>query len=349
MTEILTNMQFDQPQWLIAIPVSAVLLGVVLWKIPPLLGNWQHAAKNSRNNTYFYPNHALLETVQPASTRSKRYSYFLGQYVRYFLLLTLIFIALAKPYHKGQKLPDPSSYNDIVFLVDTSITMALRDYQVDGQRIERMTMLKKVLEHFINALDGSRIGINVFSEKVYTLAPLTTDYQLLGTQITRLESAVLTGRISNPSRAMLYTARHFEKNARKPALVMLTDINRPDRKIDPRVAAEYLATQGFHLHIVGIGAGSQQAEQTEDVSSLIYEPANFRLLEEMATAGHGQFYWAKDMNSLKSALDYIRQSEKHQTDVKPEFIRLPLYTWFTGFALAWISLWQILPLLRVSV
>ncbi|MEJ2142619.1 MAG: VWA domain-containing protein [Gammaproteobacteria bacterium] len=349
MTELLTLLQFDKPQWLIAIPVSAILLGMLLWKVPQLLGNWQRLSEKGRNYTYYFPNRALLETGRPGNQQKNKYVIFLLQYTRYFLLLTLIFIALAQPYKKGQQLPDPPSYHDIVFLVDTSITMALKDYQIDGQRIERMSMLKKVLEHFIHALDGSRIGINVFSEKVYTLSPLTTDYDLLGKQLNRLESAVLTGRTSNPSQAMLFTSRQYQHSATKPALVMLTDINRPDRKIDPRVAAEYLSTQGFHLHIIGIGAGSQQAENTEDISGLIYQPANFRLLEEIAVAGKGQFYWTKDLNSLNDALDNIRQTEKRQVELKPEFIKLPLYSWFVGLALLWITFWQILPFLRVVV
>ena len=129
---------------------------------------------------------------------------------------------------------------------------------------------------------------------------------------------------------------------------MLTDINRPDRKIDPRIAASYLSQQGFHLHVIGIGAGSQQAEDTDNISGLIYQPANFLLLEEIANSGKGQFFWAKDISSLNSALKNIHQTEKRIIDVQPEYIKQPLYMWFAGLALAWISIWQLLPLMRLS-
>ena len=207
MADLFTLTHFDQPQWLFFIPAVAVLLLLALWRKPRLLKKWQQASESGRKNTYYLPNSDLLDDAQLDKKKRNRKITFFIQYARYLVLLSLVAIALAQPYQKGQKLPAPPSYHDIVFLVDTSVTMSLMDYQLNDQRIERMTMLKNVLDHFITSLDGSRIGVNVFSEQVYTLAPLTTDYDLLGIQLKRLESAVLTGRTSNPSQAMLYTAK----------------------------------------------------------------------------------------------------------------------------------------------
>lgn len=345
MTELITNIQFEYYQWLTAIPVASIMLPILLWKKPLLLSSWQQSSQTGRRNTYYLPINYLLKNEAKEEIIRPNIMAFLGQYLRYLVFFTLIFTALAQPYQQGQKLPQLPTHHDIVFIVDTSITMSLMDYQYNNQRVARMTMLKNVLRHFINELDGSRIGINVFSERIYTLAPLTTDYNLLSTQLLRLESAVLTGRMSNPSQAILYTAKQYQDSEKKPAIVLLTDINRPDRKIDPRIAAKYLAQQGYKLHIIGIGAGSQQAED-EDITSLIYQPANFRLLEEIATNGKGNFFWAKDLPSLNIALQKIKQTEKRVIHIEPEFIKQPLYMWLVMSALAWISLWQVAPLLR---
>jgi Ca-activated chloride channel family protein len=348
MMEFLNNIQFEQAQWLAAIPVVAIFLALVMWINPALLTTWQQSSQTGRKNTYYLPVSRLIaKTSQQAKPATMKFT-LPSQYLKYLLFFTMMLLALAQPYQQGQKLPEPPVHHDIVFLVDTSVTMSLKDYQYNNQRIERMAMLKNVLKHFIKKLDGSRIGINVYSEQVYTLAPLTTDYALLNTQLQRLESAVLTGRTSNPSQALLYTAKQHQKNPEKPALVLLTDINRPHRKIDPRVAAKYLAQQGFHLHIIGIGAGSQQA-QDEDISSLIYQPANFQLLEAMTNAGKGNFFWVKSISSLNSALANIQKAEKRIVDVQPEYIKQPLYMWFVIFALGWVSFWQLLPLMRVTL
>ena len=59
-----------------------------------------------------------------------------------------IAISLTEPVRIGERLPDPPQERDIVFIVDTSISMILRDYVLDGKRIDRMTLLKGVLDRF---------------------------------------------------------------------------------------------------------------------------------------------------------------------------------------------------------
>lgn len=344
MTNMILSIQFDQIAWLIAIPALLVIIAIVLWKKPLLLDLWSQQAGHKSLNTYYLPFADLIQ-LQQLQKQPSKLSLFLNQYLKYGIFLSLIFLSLSQPYLSGEKLPEPPKHRDIIFIVDTSVSMSLKDYQVNSQRIDRMSMLKNVLSHFIENLKGNRIGITVFSENTYTLSPLTTDYKLLKTQIQRLESAVLTGRTSNPSGALLYTAKQYQASKDKPALVMVTDIDRPDRKIDPRSAATYLAQQGYHLHTIGIGAGSSKGKDS-DISSLIYQPANFQLLEEMALAGKGKFNWAKDIKSLNAALTNIQHSELRYTEIKPEYIKNPLYMWPLLTALCWFSCWQLLALFK---
>lgn len=347
MANIISAIFFEHASWLMAIPAVITVLAIVLWKNPLYLDSWHQQSKNSTKNTYYLPVAALLSTHIHEQKQTSKTFQFISQFTKYGLFLLLTLIAFAQPYQLGQKIPEPPQHRDIVFLVDTSVTMSLKDYQLNDQRIERMSMLKSVLSHFIEKLKGNRIGITVFSENTYTLVPLTTDYALLRAQLQRLESAVLTGRTSNPSNALLSTARQYQNSKEKPALVMLTDIDRPDRQIDPRAAATYLSQHGFHLHTIGIGAGSQIAKDKE-ISSLIYQPANFQLLEDIALAGQGKFFWAKDIASLNTALQHIQSAELRIIDIEPEYIKEPLYMWFVIAALSWLSFWQLLPLFRTQ-
>lgn len=329
------------------IPAMLLVLAALLWKYPSNFDNWYQQTGRKSHNTYYLPVLAYTESAETSPKQQAKAASFLMQLTRYGVLIALCFVALAHPYQQGQKVPEPPRHRDIVFLVDTSITMSLRDYQIEGQRIERMTVLKRVLSHFIDKLQGNRIGLTVFSEQAYHLAPLTTDYALLKKQIYRLESAILTGRTSNPSRALLEVAKQYKNSDKKPALVLLTDIDRPHRHIDPRSAARYLAGQGFHLHTIGIGAGSEKAKD-DDISSLIYQPANLRLLEEIAHAGEGKFFWTKDVGSLNQALQLIKQTEVRKTEVVAEYVKRPLYMWVLLSALVWLSGWQLLALSRVK-
>ena len=347
MANTISTIFFEHSSWLLVIPAVISVLAIVLWKNPLTLDSWHQQSISNTKDTYYLPIATLLNSHFHEQKQTSKTSQFISQYTKYGLFFLLILIAFAQPYQLGEKIPEPPQHRDIVFLVDTSITMSLKDYQLNDQRIERMSMLKSVLSHFIEKLEGSRIGITVFSEHTYTLVPLTTDYALLKAQLQRLESAVLTGRTSNPSNALLYTAKQYKNSKEKPALVMLTDIDRPDRQIDPRAAATYLSQHGFHLHTIGIGAGSQEAKENE-ISSLIYQPANFQLLEDIALAGKGKFFWAKNISSLNTALQHIQSAELRIIDNEPEHIKKPLYMWFVIAALTWLSFWQLLPLFRTQ-
>lgn len=338
---------FLEPSWLWWLAASLTLLILIVWYWPQRLLPWHSLLQSLTRQTYRHPHlHRLQQLTLPgahqAQTRQR-----LQQLLCYGIFIVLIHLCLAQPYRVGQQIPEPPQQRDIVFLVDTSVSMLLRDYLIQQQRTDRMTMLKNVLSHFIKNLAGNRIAIITFSEQAYTFVPLTTDYALLQYQLRRLEPAVLTGRTSNISKALLYTLQQYDaitSSNEKPVFVLITDIHRPDRDIDPRAAAQLLATKGYRLHAIAIGAASYSAEE-KDAHSLIYHPTNILLMQQIAEAGHGQFFWAKRSEDLNQALASIQQAELRKIESLPEFIHLPLYMWPLLCALIWLTLWQVLPLL----
>ena len=223
--------------------------------------------------------------------------------------------------------------------------MVLRDYLVAGERTDRMTILKSVLTHFIEQLKGNRIGLIVYSEHPYTLVPLTADYALLKTMVRILEPAVLTGRTSDVGKSLLYTLQQVEQmdvadQSQKPVLVLITDVNRTYREMDPGAIAAYLHDQGYRLHTVGIGASSYEAQE-HDSTGLIYQPTNFALLESIAEQGGGQFYWADNAGSLQEAIQTIQSAERRQVEAEPRHVAIPLYQWPLLISLGWILVLQL--------
>jgi Ca-activated chloride channel family protein len=309
------------------------------------LSDWlQHLS----SNVYRHPVFAILKPQQARVITDKK-PRSLVRFLNYLLLVTLMCLTLSQPYQVGEKLPEPPAYRDIVFLVDTSVSMVLRDYLVDGKRTQRMTVLKDVLTHFVDQLQGNRIQIIPFAEQAYTLVPLTTDYELLKFQLQRLKPASLTGRNSDLSRALLYALAPYQETQsvqdKKPVFVMLSDADRPVRDIDPKVAAAYVAKYGISLHTVAIGAASYEAEDQER-TSLVYHPASFYLLEQVAKLGNGQFFWANDITSLQQALISINQAGKHKITSEPEYIHKSLYFWPLMLMLIWLTLIYLLELAR---
>lgn len=337
---------FSYPLWLWLAPIYILGLFYILKRAPENIRDISQISDQTSTQIYRHPTANFQQTDDTGDTSKNIKKIFpLRIFISYAVFGSLLLISLAQPIKLGQELPKPQQYRDIVFIVDSSVSMVLRDYIVDDKRTERMTMLKIVLSHFINRLEGSRIGIIVFSEQAYTLAPLTTDYRLLDFQLQRIRPASLTGRSSDISRALIYSLQKYnsgQQETNKPVFVLISDINRPVRDIDPRAIAKVLSQDGYKLHTIAIGSASYSANDKQD-SKLVYHPVNIQLMEEIATAGSGEFFWARDTESLDQALNEIKSVEKRKTTQTPEYIKIPFYQWPLLAALIFLSAFMLFP------
>ncbi|MEJ2450444.1 MAG: VWA domain-containing protein [Gammaproteobacteria bacterium] len=316
----ISQLGITHPLWLLIIPFALLLLAWLLWRNPRCLLPFASLLHGLGVRRYRHPQYSVLQALQQEKQSRAMKRRWLAQFLSYAVLLTLFCLALAQPYRLGERLPAPQQHRDIIFIVDTSLNMTLRDYVVNGQRMSRMTMLKQVLQQFVSALHGNRIGLVVFC------------------------------RTSNISRALFYSLRQVKQDEQsspgaRPVLVLISDANRSARHIDPRAAAAYLARQHLRLHTIAIGAGSYAGAEKHRLT-LIYHPASFYLLQGIARAGDGKFFWAKDEASLQQALRAINAASLRATTAAPQYVRQPLYMWPLLLALIWLSLWQLLPLLR---
>lgn len=348
MMEFVASIELAQPFWLWLLPVTLLATTLLLWFRPDAIGSSAGVLQNISEQSWRHTAIAWLQQFDAQQKSQSQYLLFFKRSLSYAVFLSLVHLALAQPYQLGQRLPDPPQHRDIVFVIDTSVSMVLEDYIVNGQRSSRLLMLKGVMQHFIEQLQGNRIGLIVYSEQAYTLAPLTTDYALLKTQLKRIAPAVLTGRTSNPGMALLYTLNAYTKDSAQdaPTIVMISDVNRPDREIDPRVAAANLQQHGFRVHTIAIGAGSYAAEDTQG-THLIYHPTNYALLKQIAQHGKGKFFSVNNTRSIKHALSTIQQTERREIKVEPQYIQIMLYYWPLLLAVMFVTLIQLYSLIRL--
>ena len=329
--------ELSQPEWLWLIPV---ILGINLLlkfsKSKLLIKSTPASLTDISDKQRFL--HPLINTLNIETSYLNIKTSF--GIINIFIFVTLI-LALAEPVKIGKKLPDSPQERDIVFIVDTSVSMILRDYILNGERIDRMSLLKGVLDSFIHKLKGERMSIIVFGDHAYTLVPLTSDESLLRRMLSRVQ-ATMAGRFNAIGEAIALAVKQatINNNKRKSILVLLTDADQPTGSIDPINAAHLAKKAQLPLYTVAIGATTLAAEEKRQ-GGLLYSPVDLNLIKELSNITGAKNYQAGNPNALKNAIQAISLHETNKKKVKPQYFREPLYYWLLIIAFVLFSLKQL--------
>jgi len=238
----------------------------------------------------------------------------------------LMLLALAQPVQLGARLAAPAEPIDVILIIDTSVSMVLRDYQLDGERVSRMTMTQALLDRFTRRFSGKRIGLVVLGEKPHMLLQPSRDRELVRYFIHRLKPTI-GGRLSALGDAVAVTADQLQSDSStaETVMILISDAVTPVGNLSPIAGAERAAEMGAVLHTIAIGSKNRQASQSGE---LIYEPADLKLLKQMAELTGGESFHAVDVAAMDAALQKIEQRYKKKST--PQFaaqLQQPLYFW----------------------
>ena len=338
------TIQFSNPEWLWMLPI--LLLSLFLWRSA---SHQRQSASLALGKVNFrYPVfHPLISLIPKIYTEKKAPTI---NIVVYGLMLASLIISLAEPVRIGSKLPEPPQERDIIFIVDTSISMTLRDYVLDGKRVDRMTILRNVMGRFIQQFQGERIGIIIFGDSAYTLVPLTSDQHLVRRMLSRIK-ATMVGRFNNMGEAIALAVKQSStqtQGQRHQVLVMLTDADKPTGTIDPYTASDLAIDSSIPLYTISIGASVAEAEEKR-VTGLIYEPVDTELLTEISERTGGKNYPAGNIEAFQAAVNDISENEMNQRSVPPLYYQDPLYYWPLFFGIGLFLCFTLVVVLKRSL
>src|SRR5262245_21051390 len=110
------------------------------------------------------------------------------------LTLAALIVALAQPRLTKREARIPASGVDTVAVMDLSASMRAPDFELRGQRVNRLAMAKDVLKDFVDKRPNDRIGLVAFAEQAYIAAPPTLDHEFLRQHLERLELGLIPWR-----------------------------------------------------------------------------------------------------------------------------------------------------------
>ena len=93
---------------------------------------------------------------------------------------SMLILAAARPQLVGEPKRLPGEGRDILLVVDISTSMLEPDFVYQGQRINRLSAVKAVVNDFIQKRQEDRLGLILFGTRAYLQAPITYDKKSVG-------------------------------------------------------------------------------------------------------------------------------------------------------------------------
>ena len=242
------------------------------------------------------------------------------------LALALFIVALARPQLGEGETKITASGIDIVIAIDLSGSMSSEDFELRGQRVNRLMIAKDVLQQFIAKRPNDRIGLVAFATDAYIAAPLTLDHDFLVQNLERLEIAA-PGKdqtaIGSALAAALNRLREAgpKSKADSRIVILMTDGQNNAGKVPPLTAAEAAETLKVKVYTIGVGTRGMAPIPYIDAfgrKGYKQQPVDIDedTLTQIANRTGGKYYRADKTETLRSIYAEIDRLEKTEVEVK---------------------------------
>lgn len=253
--------------------------------------------------------------------------------------LTLLIVALARPQRIETKREVRSEGYDLILSIDLSGSMLAEDFERNGERINRLQVIKPVIQAFIGNRPSDRIGIVVFSGRAYTLAPLTFDHAWLERQVERLrpgliEDGTAIGDGLGVALTRLEQAARAQQGQRKGAfVVLLTDGANNRGSMTPAQATEIARSRGVPVYTIGAGRDGlvpyPRFDQAGNRIGSRHVPSDLDETALLAIAREtgGRYFRADDTRTIENAFKAIDRAQKIEFQAKSYLLTTELFGW----------------------
>ncbi len=262
------------------------------------------------------------------------------------LVYALLIIALARPQKTDEKVEQWTEGIDIMLVIDISESMQIEDFKPN-----RLEAAKKTAIEFINGRFQDRIGIVIFSGDAYSLAPLTTDYDLLKAYLKDLDFNMIESRGTAIGSALaVATNRMRESKAKSKVLILLSDGDNTAGNIDPITAARLASAYNIKIYSIAVGREGKVPFGTDFFGrpNYIENTLDETTLREIARIGHGEFFRVSDNQALERVFKRIDTYEKAEIKETRYKDTTDFYYIYLRWALVLFVLWLFLKSTFVS-
>ncbi|RYD29857.1 MAG: VWA domain-containing protein [Verrucomicrobiaceae bacterium] len=328
------NFQFESPHWLwllLLIPLLALLQG-----------------RAGRLSALRFSSMHLLHGLASKTRQA------LGCVVISMLFLSLAcgVVAFAGPQSLHTEESVEESGVEIFFALDLSLSMSIKDMAIGNQKVDRLSVAKKVIRDFVRGRRTDRIGFVVFSGRPYLASPLTLDQDWLMTTLDRIGFNQTKDMGTAIGSALVTASKRLKsREAKSKTIILITDGANNSGKVGPIAAAEAAKERNIKIYTVAIGTEGYHVVPVPTPNGVqvgVRDQYDEETLKKVAATTGGKFFQARDPAAMEKIFKEIDDLEKTKLNIRRTTIVEPLYQWPLGAATAFalISLFLSQTVLR---
>ncbi len=263
------------------------------------------------------------------------------------LVWLLLLVTLAKPIWFGDPIRLQQESRDMIVSLDLSGSMKEVDMPLNGKSVDRLTLVKDLLNQFIDQRQGDRLGLILFADHAYLQTPLTFDLKTIKQMVSETEHGLVGNKTAIGESIALAIKRFVENKNEQRVLILLTDGANNSGVIEPLQAAKQAAKNNITIYTVGIGAdemvrrtifGKQRFNPSADLDE--------KALTEIATITGGQYFRARNQDEFQNIYQKLNLLEPIESDFLEFRPEKNLYYWPLSLAILILFLFSLYIKLR---
>ncbi len=249
------------------------------------------------------------------------------------IIWSLLVVAAMRPQWLGEPITVHNEAREMMLAIDLSGSMEIADMDINGRQIDRLTMVKHVMNDFIARRAGDRLGLILFADTAYVQAPMTFDTNTVQQLLNESTLRLVGERTAIGDAIALSVKRFIDRGETNKIIILLTDGQNTAGSITPEQALQLARYYDVKIYAIGVGAeevivdgffGQRRVNPSRDLDE--------NMLRSLARETGGEYFRARSTEELERIYEKLDEYEPIADDTKTLRPHIELFFWPLGFA-----------------
>ncbi|MBT4836706.1 MAG: VWA domain-containing protein [Methylococcales bacterium] len=303
----------------------AILL-ILPWIMPYFLSK-QKTTKASSELSLLHSGIHKLEAAFSNNTINKKNTRSLYRFLLFLLWISII-ITLMRPQIIKEYTEVRNRGYDLMLAVDVSRSMLALDFKYNDHPVNRLAVVKGVLDQFISKRTGDRVGLILFGDGAYVQSPLTSDGNIVRNMLKNTIPRVAGDGTAIGDAIGLAVKKLRHRPAGSRILILLTDGENTSGSLAPLDATMLAKQYNIRIYTIGVGSEGEVPFPGENGKTTLEKmELDEDLLKNIAHKTNGVYHRATDTEALENIYKKINSLEKTEAETKSVMIPQSIYRW----------------------